>query len=237
MFRRFAGGIRRFLREPLTPEECLRIIAEAEQKRDENFLTVLRRAVYANYRSPYRKLLEHFRIEYGDVERDVRLNGVEAAMGSLHAAGVQLGFDEFKGNKRIERPGLSLDVAAEDFDNPLLKRDFEVESSGSTGVRRRMAVDLDALVYDSAVRRTFYEEAGVLARPHALWRAAPPGSAGIKHAASERARRCRFEVRTADRTMVQPDRLEMDERHVAFGVADVNHGRRGKARRRRHPAS
>jgi hypothetical protein len=182
VFRRFAGGIRRYLKHPLTLEECRRIVAEAESRRDDNFLALLRRAVYANSRSPYRRLLEHVRIEYGDIEKDVRSNGIEAAMRRLYTAGVYLGFDEFKGNQRIERPGLSLEVKAEDFDNPLLKRDFEVESSGSTGARRRMAVDLDALVYDAAVRRSFYEGAGVLDRPHALWRAAPPGSAGIKHA-------------------------------------------------------
>ena len=181
MFWRFAGGIRHYLKQPLTVNDCRRIVAQAEQQRDDNFLTLLRRAVYANPRSPYRRLLEHARIEYGDIERDVRLDGVESAMGRLYAAGIHLGFDEFKGNKRIERPGLSLDVKAADFDNPLLRRDFEVESGGSTGARRRMAVDLDALVYDSAVRRLFYEGAGVLDRPQGLWRPVPPGSSGIKH--------------------------------------------------------
>ncbi len=182
MFWRFAGGIRRYLKQPLTLEDCRRIVAEAERQRDDNFLRLMRRGVYANARSPYRRLLEHAQIEYGEMERDVRLNGVDATMGRLYSAGVYLGFDEFKGNKRIERPGLSLEVQAEDFDNPLLQGDFEVESGGSTGARRRMTVDLDALVYDSAVRRLFYEGAGVLDKPHGLWRAVPPGSAGIKHA-------------------------------------------------------
>lgn len=182
MFRRFAGGIRRYLKQPLTLEECRAIVADAEQHRDDNLLALLRRGVYANPHSPYRRLLEHAGVEYGDVERDVRLNGVEASMERLRSAGVWLSFDEFKGNKRIERPGLSLSAKAEDFDNPLLRRDFEVESGGSTGARRRMGIDLDALVYDSAVRRLFYEEAGAFHRPHALWRPVPPGSSGIKHA-------------------------------------------------------
>lgn len=181
MFRRFVGGIGSYLRHPLTLEECRQIVSEAERRRDDNFLILLRRAVYGNPRSPYLRLLEHARIDYGDVEQDVRLGGVEAAMERLYSAGVHLDFDEFKGKKRIERPGLSLDVKAEDFDNPLLKRDFEVESSGSTGARRRMAIDLDALVYDSAVRRLFYGETGAFGRPHALWRPVPPGSSGIKH--------------------------------------------------------
>jgi hypothetical protein len=181
MFWRFTHGIRRYLQQPLTAADCRRIVAEAERHRNDNFLSVLRRAIYENPRSPYLRLLQHARIEYGDIERDVRANGVEAATARLYGAGVKIGLEEFKGAKRIERPGLSLAVKAEDFDNPLLQRDFEVESGGTAGPRRRMAVDLDALVYDAAVRRLFYEGAGVFDRPHGLWRPVPPGSSGIKH--------------------------------------------------------
>ena len=182
IFGRFAGGIRRYLKRPLTADDCRRIVADAERRRDDNFLLLLRRAVYGNPSSPYRRLLEHARAGYGDVERDVRSNGVEAAARRLYDAGVYVTFDEFKGNKTIERAGLSLKVRAEDFDNPLITRDFEVASGGSTGARRRMGIDLEALVYDAAVRRLFYQEAGVFDRPHALWRPVPPGSSGIKHA-------------------------------------------------------
>ena len=45
-----------------------------------------------------------------------------------------------------------------------------------------MGIDREALVYDAAVRRLFYQEIGVFGRPHALWRPVPPGSSGIKHA-------------------------------------------------------
>lgn len=182
MFGRFARGIRRYLEQPLTVEDCRRIVAEAEFRRDDHFLLLLRRAVYGNPRSPYRRLLEHARVEYGDVEREVLSNGVEAATKRLYEAGVHVGFDEFKGNKAIQRPGLSFQAKAEDFDNPVMTRDFEVSSGGSTGARRRMGIDLEALVYDSAVRRLFYQEIGVFGRPHALWRPMPPGSSGIKHA-------------------------------------------------------
>ena len=227
MFRRFVGGIRRYLKQPLTLEECRTIVADAEQRRDDNFLTLLRRGVYANPRSPYRRLLEHVGIEYGDVERDVRLHGVEASMERLYSAGVRLSFDEFKGNKRIERPGFSLSVKAEDFDNPLLKRDFEVESGGSAGARRRMAIDLDALVYDSAVRRLFYEAAGVFGRPHALWRPVPPGSSGIKHAL----RAAKF-GRPVERWF-SPTAWQWTGGHVAFGPTDIDCCRDGPASRGR----
>jgi len=181
MLRRYVGGIRRFLKDPLTPADCRRIVDEAEKGRDDNFLLLLRRAIYGNPRSPYLPLLTHARAEYGDIEKDVRANGVEAATKRLQEAGVRLDFDEFKGNKRIERAGLSFAAKAESFDNPILTRDFEVESGGSSGARRRMGVDLEALTYDAALRRLFYEGAGVLGRPHAVWRPIPPGSSGVKH--------------------------------------------------------
>lgn len=184
MFQRFVGGIKRYLRHPLSHEDCRRIVAQAEAGRDDNFLLLLRRAIYDRPQSPYRRLLDHARVEYEDVERDVRTHGVESAAARLCSAGVFVGYDEFKGKRRIERPGLSLTVQAEDFDNPLLTRDFEVASSGSTGARRRMAIDLELLVYESAVRRLFYEQAGVLNRPQAIWRPMPPGSSGIKLALS-----------------------------------------------------
>jgi hypothetical protein len=120
MFGRFARGIRRYLKHTLTGEDCRRLVADAERLRDQHFLLLLRQAVYANPHSPYRRLLEHARIEYEDVERDVLANGVEAAALRLYEAGVHVGFDEFKGKKTIERPGLSFKAKAEDFDNPVI---------------------------------------------------------------------------------------------------------------------
>ncbi len=181
MFWRFASGIHGYLKKPLTGPECSRIVGESERDRADNFLFLLRRGVYDNPRSPYLQLLRNVRAEFGDIERDVRANGVEAAAGNLYRAGVYGDFEEFKGTKLINRSGLSLQVHADDFDNPLLSRDFEVQSGGSLGTRRRMAIDLDLLVYESAVCRLFYEGASVLDRPRAIWRPVPPGSSGIKY--------------------------------------------------------
>lgn len=181
MFWRFARGARRFLKRPLTAEDCRRIVADAQDKREANFLLLLRLAIYGNQRSPYRKLLEHAGIEYGDVEADVRANGVEAATARLYDAGIRISLDEFKGKKAIERPGLTVPVQAEDFDNPVLTRDFELLSSGSTGARRRMAIDLEMSAYESAVRLFYLEAGGITDEPIALWRAVPPAAAGLKY--------------------------------------------------------
>lgn len=182
MFWRFARGVTRFLKTPLTAGDCERIAAEALQARDDNFLLLLQRAIFDNPKCPYAALLKHAGADYGDIENDVRAEGVEAAVANLYDAGVYLDFEEFKGKKPIERSGLLIQASAEDFDNPLLTRDFEVQSSGSAGARRRMGVDLELLVLESAVRRIYLSEAGLEERPQALWRSVPPGAAGIKRA-------------------------------------------------------
>lgn len=182
MFWRFARGVTSFLKTPLTAADCRRIAAEAQQARNDNFLLLLQRAIYENPRCPYAALLRHAGAEYGDIEKDVRADGVEAATAKLYDAGVYLDFEQFKGNKPIERSSLHIEASAEDFDNPLLTRDFEVLSSGTAGARRRMGVDLEMLVLESAVRRIYLTEAGLQDRPRALWRSVPPGAAGLKQA-------------------------------------------------------
>lgn len=182
MFSRFATGLRSFLKKPLTPQDCHRLAVEDLRRRDDNFLLLLRRGVYENPRSPYRALLRWAGSEYGDVERMVRKDGAEAALERLHDAGVYVHLDEFKGRRPITRGGLELPVTADDFDNPLMSRDFEVASGGSTGKRKRLGVDLDQVAHDTSVEYIGREANGYADRPFALWRAIPPGSAGIKAA-------------------------------------------------------
>ena len=181
MFLRYAIGLRTFLRSPLSEDDCRRIIAEASQNRERTFLQLLKRGVFDFPQSPYLALLRWARVEYGDIERMVIAGGIETAMERLAGAGVHLSLDEFKGRRQIERPGLSLEVTAEDFDNPLLAGEFEVESGGSTGARRRMKIDFDLLTYDAACHFATFAAAGVADRPLGIWRGVPPDSSGLKH--------------------------------------------------------
>lgn len=182
MFSRFARGLGRFLKTPLLPEECGQIVQSDLENRETAFLEVLRRAVFDYQPSPYRVLFEWAGVSYDDAEILVRKEGIEGALDTLYRRGVHVGLEEFKGNRPIRRDGRTLPVKAEDFDNPLLAREFEVYSGGSTGRRRRLAVDLDALVHDSACIYFGYTALGIHDRPVALWLSVPPGSAGIKNA-------------------------------------------------------
>jgi hypothetical protein len=178
-FARYAVGLRSFLRQPLTSEECRRQVERGLNTRDRALLVILERAVYGQARSPYRALLEHAGIELGDVERLLRESGVEGALERLHDEGVYVSLDEFKGRRPIQRPGLSLDVRPENFDGPLIGAAFVGSTGGSTGPRRRVFSDFDHRAHGAVYHRLFLEAFDLLERPAAVWRAAPPGSAGI----------------------------------------------------------
>ena len=117
-----------------------------------------------------------------DIEGLVKREGIEGALASLYDAGVHVALDEVKGRRSIRRPGLEIPVTSEDFDNPMLVRHFETQTSGSTGPRRRMGIDFTQQCYETAVHYVTCEAGGFVDRPTALWRTIPPGGAGIKNA-------------------------------------------------------
>lgn len=180
MFVRYAAGLREFLRHPLEPEECFRLVQRQLQNRRETFVGILKHGVYENARSPYRKLLEHAGVRFTDAAGLVERQGVEGALEELHERGVYLTLEEFKGRKPIQRPGLHIDVRPRDFDNPLLTEHYESRTGGSRGARTRLMIDLDLLTYEAAHTFLFMSEFGLLDRPTGMWRELPPGIVGIK---------------------------------------------------------
>jgi hypothetical protein len=179
MYARFAGELRGFLRERLAPDQWMPLIQAQLRNRAEVFLAVLERSVFARPQSPYRRLCEHAGIEFGDVARLVRRDGIEAALGRLYEAGVYLKPEEFKGRAPIERPGLQLHARSEDFDNPLLAPAFATRTGGSRGASTRIIVDLDLLAHDAAHNALSEQILGLIDRPRAQWRPAPPASAAM----------------------------------------------------------
>ncbi len=182
MFGRYVVGLREFVRKPLGREECRRHIGDQLRGRGETFLQILERGIYARPGSPYRKLLRHAGAEWGDVAALVRQEGVEAALGKLYEAGVYVRLDEFKGRRGIERPGLSIEVQAKDFDNPFLVRQYAGQTGGSRGVPTRVVMDLDLLLHEVAYYRFFMERFGLEGRTMGVWRETLPSAAGVKAA-------------------------------------------------------
>jgi len=182
MFLRFATGLRQFLSTPFSSADCRRIIEESLRGRERNFLDLLKRGVFGYPKSPYLALMKWAGVEYGDIERMVAGDGVEGTLERLFDAGVHVGLEEAKGRRPIERPGLTVEVTDGDFDNPLSKRHYEVQTGGSTGTPRRAVIDFGMLAYDTACKFVFHQAHGLEARPFATWRAIPPGSSGLKNA-------------------------------------------------------
>ena len=181
MFGRYFSGLRRYLQQPLTPEECRLKILRQLQYRSDSFLKVVERGIYRNPRSPYARLLKHAGIDFGTVAAMVRSDGVETTLERLYDAGVFVTFEEFKGRQPIRRQGLSFSVCPEDFDNPLLARDYELRTGGSRGVGTRIIVDFDLLAHEAAYFHLSVKCLGLESRPAAIWYAVPPATAGIKH--------------------------------------------------------
>ncbi len=182
-FSKYARELPRFLARPVSWEESRGWLETALEARASNFLLIVEHAVFANRRSPYRALLAHAGLELGDVVGLIRAEGLEGGLARLHEAGVRVSHDEFKGRSRLERPGLSLELKAEDFDNPLLGAAVGGETGASRGTGTRVLLDLELLKYRVAYDWiTAIAHGDVDGRPVALWRPAPPGLAGLNNA-------------------------------------------------------
>jgi hypothetical protein len=178
---RWVTGLRGYLREPLTGDQCRVRLERQLATREEWLLRILEGAVFTNDRIPYRHLLDHAGIELGDVARLVREEGAEGTLCRLYDAGVYVTLDEFRGRRPISRPGLELSpVGLHDFDNPLMTRHFEARTSGSRTGGTRVNVDLDLLAHEAGYHHLFLSAFGLDDRPHAVWYPVPPGSAGMK---------------------------------------------------------
>lgn len=182
-FARYTRQLLRFLAHPVGEEESRGWLRQALESREANFLRIVERAVFPNVRSPYRALFEHAGVELGDIVRLVGEDGLEGALTRLYEAGIHVTYDEFKGRRPLERPGLSMELRAEDFDNPLLGATVGGTTGASRGPGTRVPLDLDLLEYRVAYDwLTAAAHGDVDGRPVALWRPVPPGLAGLNSA-------------------------------------------------------
>jgi hypothetical protein len=143
-FSRFLFGLRSFLRSTIDPDEAKRLVRQWMGDREQRFLTNLHRAVFSYSRSPYLKLFESADCTYEDVEKLVKQDGVEAALGKLLSAGVYVSWDEFKGHTEAIRGSQTFQFSEGDFDNPLVRSIYQTTSGGSSGVPVRMRIDLES---------------------------------------------------------------------------------------------
>ena len=161
----YARRLRSYLRRPPDQDSGSARLERQLAARSATFLSILRRGVFENASSPYRRLFDWAGIAYGDVVAAVGDAGLEGTLERLHDDGVFVAWDEFKGKRPLTRPGLELSVSAADFDNPLGARHYEARTGGSNGFSRRILVDLGLLEHESSYHALFFAAAGAGYRP------------------------------------------------------------------------
>lgn len=172
------GGLRSYLRHPVSVSEARTILATRLRTRESEFIRLMAHAVYAVEDSPYHSLLRHAGCELGDLEQLVAREGVEGALRALFRAGVYLTVDEFKGREAAVRAGLAVPVDAGRLRNPLVVPALMIRSSGSRGPATTIPLHLGILA-DRAVNTCL----ALAARGGAEWRKGvwsdPGGSPGL----------------------------------------------------------
>lgn len=175
-FARFPLSLRRFLQRGLSLEQADQIVRERIHRREENFLRIAERGIYSDPDSPYLALLKLAQCEFGDLQALVRREGLEAALRSLRNAGVYVTFEEFKGRTPIVRGGRTIPTTSRSFDNHCARRDFALQTGGSTGLAASVNQDLDFIGAGAAHHMLLLSAWGVLHTPVVHWLHKLPGS-------------------------------------------------------------
>ncbi len=180
-FGRYLVRLPPFLREKIFPAEARVRVRGWLGRREQSFLDLLERGVYANPGSPYLALLDAAGIELGDARGLVADDGLRGALERLRDAGVYATLDEFKGRRPLERDGVSRRLGDGDFDNPLISGHYWGATGGSRGTSRRVMIDLGRLEHETAYHALFREAFALAGRPFAIWRVIPPARSGINN--------------------------------------------------------
>jgi hypothetical protein len=110
------------------------------------------------------------------VEQLVRRDGLDEALRTLAAAGVGVAFDELKGRAPVVRGSRTFHFRAENFDDPLVRADLALSSSGSRGPRQRVQIDAEHIAELAPSWAVFLAEHEEGTSPLVFW---TPGHAGI----------------------------------------------------------
>jgi len=184
MYARFAVKLPRYLAEEDTVEGGKALLEERLANREQNFLWVAENAVYGYPRSPYLPLLREAGCELGDLRKMVSDDGLEQTLQTLRGSGVYVRFEQFKGREPMVCGGQEISVQPESFLSPFVKKQFETQSSGSTGRPSRNPVDLDHKASKGPVSMLIKSKQGLLGLPHVRIKDSLPVSSGFAGALS-----------------------------------------------------
>ncbi len=177
------AGLPAFLRAArVSAEESRAVVAARLRTRADDFLRLVRVAVFDRPMSPYRGLLAHAGVEYPDLVRLVRTEGLEGALSRLCRDGVYLTLDELKGRRPVVRGTLRLEVDPSHLRRPGLGRfDGRVptQSSGSRGAPAApIPVSLKEIATQAVDQAVLLDARDDLHSDHAIWNV--PGGAALE---------------------------------------------------------
>jgi hypothetical protein len=134
-----------YLKNPVNPDEARLELPARFPQRGAGFLTIARDLIYGCAWSPYRRLLASAGCEYGDLERLVNREGLDAALLMLFRQGVYLTVDEYKGRRPVVRGSTVLDVTPDQLRSPRSSVHMQSHTSGSRGTKTVVGMDLSSL--------------------------------------------------------------------------------------------
>ncbi len=169
MLTRLTRDLRPFLRQPMELDRARAVVGERLRHRNERFLDLVRRGIYAVPHSPYRRLLRHAGCELGDVEQSVARDGVETTLASLMREGVYVTLEEFKGRRPAVRGSQTFAFSDADFDNPLAPAHFVIRSGGTRGPATRVGMSLSFSADLSANTLVALDSHGLAADDQVIW--------------------------------------------------------------------
>jgi hypothetical protein len=166
---RFLLNLPGYLRRPLTFDEARTTLRDRLERREADFVSIARRAIFEYPASPYRDLLDHAGCGLGDLERLVRAEGVEGALGSLFHRGVFLTVHELKGRRPVTRGGTTLAFDPARLRNPLAAAQVPTRTGGGRGASARVPTSFRYIRETSVNRLLTLSLQGGTAWITALW--------------------------------------------------------------------
>ncbi len=140
---RFLLALPPYLRSPLDVEQARAILHDRRSARERTFLQTVETVVFRNPASPYLPLFQAAGCSFGDLQKAVRLEGLENTLAMLFSNGVYLTVDEVKGRRRVERPGLSVEASPAVLRNPLSACHVAASSGGSRSHGTAVLFDME----------------------------------------------------------------------------------------------
>jgi hypothetical protein len=170
---RLTRDLPRFYTNQLTLEDAEAWHRSRLARREDMFLRVVERQIYAFGGSPYRALLRAAGCELGDLHRLVAERGLVGALERLDELGVYVTYDEFRGRRPAVRGSQTFHFADHDFNNPLARVHYGMLTGGTRGQRARVPRSLEFAVEAGNTMVVALAANGLLRTSHALWATAP----------------------------------------------------------------